>query len=106
MKERWHPSVPLARRIGRELGADVMVLVRSESGRWCGASWGRTMARCASMGAALDRVFDARLLDGVRCEVCDGARLITCDCGDPEHGCGGGVPVECGRCDGRGVVVP
>ncbi len=59
MSERWHPSVALARRLGRELGADVMILARSETGQWAAASWGRTAARCASVGRALDVVFNA-----------------------------------------------
>lgn len=40
------------------------------------------------------------------CEVCDGLGLTTCDCGDPEHECGGGDEVVCGRCDGGGEVPP
>lgn len=36
------------------------------------------------------------------CEVCDGEGFIACDCGDPEHACGGGEEVECGACDGEG----
>lgn len=40
----------------------------------------------------------------ILCEVCDGLGLITCDCGDPEHACGGGEEVACGRCDGEGEL--
>ncbi len=56
--EIWHPSISLARRIGHQLGADVMILARSEGGRWAAASWGRTSERCASIGRVLDRIFD------------------------------------------------
>lgn len=57
-KERWYPDVPLARRIGQELGADVIVIARSERGRFCGASWGRTREKCETLGRVLDNIFD------------------------------------------------
>lgn len=60
----WSPTIALARRIGQELGADCMILVRSESGRWAGASWGRTRARCADLGRIMDGLFDDGRLDG------------------------------------------
>ena len=62
---RWAPTIALARRIGQELGADCMILVRSEQGQWGGASWGRTRERCASLGRVMDGLFDDGRLDGM-----------------------------------------
>ena len=62
---RWAPTIALARRVGQELGADCMILVRSEGGQWGGASWGRTRERCASLGRVMDGLFDDGRLDGM-----------------------------------------
>ena len=55
----------------QELGADCMILVRSEGGQWGGASWGRTRERCASLGRVMDGLFDDERLED-RVDVADG----------------------------------
>ena len=92
-KERWHPGVPLARRIGQELGADVIVIARSENGQWCGASWGRTKARCESLGRVLDELFDTGPMLGTITMV-DTMATIWCD-----RGCPGAIRVPASDCD-------
>ena len=64
-RPRWAPTIALARRVGQELGADCMILVRSETGQWGGASWGRTRERCADLGRVMDGLFDDGRLDGM-----------------------------------------
>ena len=56
-----------------------MILVRSETGQWGGASWGRTRERCANLGAVMDGLFDdGRLDDTIEQEItADGGHIAA-----------------------------